>query len=62
MIAKLPEKYREAPKRYLKDIAIGETVHVVFTDMHVDAEGSCFLNADAELRSSNPSTCCTETR
>ena len=49
MPCKLPSKLIRPPARYLRDIAIGETVHVVFTSMKPDAEGYCYLDPNADI-------------
>ncbi len=46
---KLPENLRQPPERYLRDIAVGETVLVSFISMQPDAEGNCFLNPGGKI-------------
>ena len=46
---KLPEALRQAPGRFLCDVAIGETVHVSFVKMRVNAKGYCSLNPAAKI-------------
>jgi hypothetical protein len=47
---KLPESLRRLPKRYLREVAAGETVFVSVAAMRVDPEGNCFLDPQAEIR------------
>jgi hypothetical protein len=47
--AKLPPEYIAPPKRYLRDLAVGEECQISFADMHVAADRSCFLEPTAEF-------------
>jgi hypothetical protein len=46
---KLPAPMRKLPKRYLREVAVGETVFVSVAARRVDAESNCFLNPQAEI-------------
>jgi hypothetical protein len=50
MIAKLPENYQQPPDRHLCEIAVGETVWVGFTALHVNKAGECYLDPETPLR------------
>jgi hypothetical protein len=49
MPAKLPPERIEPPRRYLRDLQIGEQCEVSFVNMFVDAQGFCYLDRGAKI-------------
>jgi hypothetical protein len=49
MPAKLPQSFIQKPVRHLRDVAVGETVFLMYANMQPDAHGCCYLKPDAEL-------------
>ena len=47
MPCKLPSHLIRPPVRRLRDVAIGETVYVLYSSMRADEEGSCYLDPDS---------------
>jgi hypothetical protein len=48
--ALLPDELVKPKVRFLADLGKGETGHVLFTELIVKSDRSCFLNLEAELR------------
>jgi hypothetical protein len=49
MPCKLPSHLIRPPDRLLRDVAIGETVYVVYSTMQPDMEGFCHLDAESTV-------------
>ena len=48
--AKLPEDLVRPPHRYVRDMKVGETAWIEWSDMVVDLERRCYLHAEAKLK------------
>jgi hypothetical protein len=48
--AKLPEDLVRPPHRYVRDMAVGETGWIEWSDMVVDLERHCYLYAEGKLK------------
>jgi hypothetical protein len=44
MTARLPDALIASPEEYLKDMPVGATCYILFTDLLVDDNRQCFLN------------------
>jgi hypothetical protein len=52
--AKLPNALRGEKPRKVADTLVGERFVLFSVDMIVDLDGSCFLQADSDVRSTSP--------
>jgi hypothetical protein len=47
---RLPEDLVRVPRRFIHDMAVGETGWIEWSDMIINLERGCYLYADAKLR------------